>query len=561
MHRLNKRIVATLFTGFAFSAGILAQNLGVNTPSPVTKLDINGDISWREGAGLTLNNGTNANIPVGDYSFFRITGPTAAFSISGIAGGSDGRIVTIYNTTTQAMTIVNDAGSGTNNRIFTLTGANITTPAANSAIQLQYNANVNRWLLVSGQNISTPVSAGTGWLLTGNAGTVDGTDFLGTTDNVPVNFKTDNQKAGRIDTDGNIHLGFKAGNVSTGTGNILIGSESGNITTNGSNNTGFGYRTFYYNVSGIGNVGIGKDAFYANVDGDSNTAIGVAALYINEHVNGNTAVGYTSLQVNAGTGNTAMGLQALNSNGTGWGNTGFGGGAMNTNTIGKWNTAVGYQAMESTTNGNSNTVFGYGVMYDNNNGSSNVVAGYNAMRLTTTASSNVAFGALALYNNTTAGNLIAIGDSALFNNGMGSSGANALGNTAIGAKALFSNSSGAGNTVFGFRAGSTMPSLANTSGSNNTYVGRSTGSGATTQLSNAGAIGANAAVSVSNAIVLGGVGAQAVNVGVGTSSPTSPLHVVGIPVFSNNAAAVTGGLTSGAFYRTGADPDVLHIVQ
>jgi len=40
------------------------------------------------------------------------------------------------------------------------------------------------------------------------------------------------------------------------------------------------------------------------------------------------------------------------------------------------------------------------------------------------------------------------------------------------------------------------------------------------------------------------------NVGIGTNNPTSKLQVVGLPVFANNAAAVSGGLTTGAFYRT-----------
>jgi len=45
------------------------------------------------------------------------------------------------------------------------------------------------------------------------------------------------------------------------------------------------------------------------------------------------------------------------------------------------------------------------------------------------------------------------------------------------------------------------------------------------------------------------------NVGIGTTNPKSVLHVVGLPVYANNAAAVAGGLTAGAFYRTGSDPD------
>lgn len=50
-------------------------------------------------------------------------------------------------------------------------------------------------------------------------------------------------------------------------------------------------------------------------------------------------------------------------------------------------------------------------------------------------------------------------------------------------------------------------------------------------------------------------------VGIGSNAPTSALQVVGLPVYANNAAAVTGGLTSGAFYRTGADPDAVCVVH
>lgn len=46
--------------------------------------------------------------------------------------------------------------------------------------------------------------------------------------------------------------------------------------------------------------------------------------------------------------------------------------------------------------------------------------------------------------------------------------------------------------------------------------------------------------------------------GINTASPTSQLQVVGLPTYANNAAAISGGLTAGAFYiRAGHGLDVV----
>ncbi len=48
------------------------------------------------------------------------------------------------------------------------------------------------------------------------------------------------------------------------------------------------------------------------------------------------------------------------------------------------------------------------------------------------------------------------------------------------------------------------------------------------------------------------------NVGIGTSSPTSVLQLIGVQEYATNTAAIAAGLTPGAIYRTG---DVLKIVR
>lgn len=67
-----------------------------------------------------------------------------------------------------------------------------------------------------------------------------------------------------------------------------------------------------------------------------------------------------------------------------------------------------------------------------------------------------------------------------------------------------------------------------------------------------------------NATGLGGFLAtitSAGNVGIGTTNPNSKLAVSGLPVYVDNASAITGGLTAGDFYRTGGDPDLVCVVH
>jgi hypothetical protein len=60
---------------------------------------------------------------------------------------------------------------------------------------------------IDGQHASAFAAVGTVWSLKGNAGTIPGTDFLGTTDSQALVFKTANTERMRLDTSGRLALG------------------------------------------------------------------------------------------------------------------------------------------------------------------------------------------------------------------------------------------------------------------------------------------------------------------------------------------------------------------
>ena len=97
---------------------------------------------------LVLVSPTNNNVKF-ESIVATISGPAAPFTVTGIAGGSAGRIVILHNTTAQNMTLVNEgATSQAANRITTQSGANVVTAGVGIAL-LVYNQ--NRWQLLAFQ--------------------------------------------------------------------------------------------------------------------------------------------------------------------------------------------------------------------------------------------------------------------------------------------------------------------------------------------------------------------------------------------------------------------------
>lgn len=227
-------------------------------------------------------------------------------------------------------------------------------------------------------------AGGSGWSLTGNSGTVDGTNFIGTTDDVPLIFKVGNQKAGRIETDafsgnnrGNSFFGYQAGySNTTGNFNTANGRTALFSNTTGSSNTANGVHSLSANTTGYENTANGMNALSTNTTGFRNTANGLNALRSNTTGFDNTANGYNALYSNMGSGNTANGVNALTSNSTGIFNTAIGRDALYSNTTGNLNTALGNGADVSSGTLTNATAIGGGAIV---NASNTIQLGNNAV--------------------------------------------------------------------------------------------------------------------------------------------------------------------------------------
>ncbi|NQU33838.1 MAG: tail fiber domain-containing protein [Bacteroidetes bacterium] len=249
-----------------------------------------------------------------------------------------------------------------------------------------------------------------------------------------------------------------------GDGKILVSDASGNATwADGANVNAGGWTVngnYIFNTSDSVGIGTSTPDATLTVNGRiSQTGTG-SSVYLGENAGKNNTIGeqncangYQALYSNTtGSWLTAVGTSSLYSNVTGNFNTANGCNALLANTSGNSNTANGYNALFYNTSGNSNTANGTYALYSNTTGKYNVAVGLNSLGSSTTSHSNVAVGTSTLLYNSTISNLVAIGDSALYNNGSGATGDQGTGNTAVGSKSMYNNTTGAWNTVVGYQA-------------------------------------------------------------------------------------------------------------
>ncbi|HHZ64304.1 MAG TPA: hypothetical protein EYN51_02200, partial [Flavobacteriales bacterium] len=118
-------------------------------------------------------------------------------------------------------------------------------------------------------NFQTPAVAASAWELLGNAGTVNGTNFLGTTDAQDLDIRTNNVIRHRFTQQGQIEFLNTGLSVFIGEGagasddlsnnwNVFVGHNAGNANASGWANTANGYTALYSNISGSFNTATGS---------------------------------------------------------------------------------------------------------------------------------------------------------------------------------------------------------------------------------------------------------------------------------------------------------------
>lgn len=342
-------------------------------------------------------------------------------------------------------------------------------------------------------------------------------------------------------------------------GNTAVGSKALFTTQTGRKNTALGFQAGMTNNNGSNNVFVGEQAGATLSGSDYNTIVGDSAAALMTGGSGSVIIGYlASASKTGGLENVIIGKEAGRNNG----------GSNQNLFIG---TRAGFNPARSAVSGNQNQFIGYNAGYNQSSGVQNLFEGFQSGFSSTGGWQNTYIGHFSGFSGNVDTNNVFVGNGAGYYNqasrnqfvgfnagflntsgtenhfdGYVAGGKNTTGgaNTAAGFQSLSNNSTGNNNVALGYHAGDSS-----VTGNNNTFIGYKTNS-SSTALSNATAIGSNAIVGASNSLVLGGLNANAVNVGIGTSVPSSTLHVLG-EVLPPMVTIEAGATSSAADLRSG----------
>lgn len=244
------------------SSGALSQATGISVDTSTSAglaASFAGAIATKRGSDFSTT-GVSTNVDFGNTSLVRLTGASTQ-TIDSIAGGSDGKILTILNAAAQAA-VIRDSSTATGlaaNKVKTGTGGDLTL-AVDASVQLIYDSGSTVWRVVggAGSGASTTVASCT---TTANCTTALGgvwnkTLLVDTTaGNVTVNLPTAVANSGKtitvkkVSSDGNV-VNIDANGTETIDGSLTTTlssyQSSIQLISNGTN---------VYTTSDIGAVG------------------------------------------------------------------------------------------------------------------------------------------------------------------------------------------------------------------------------------------------------------------------------------------------------------------
>jgi hypothetical protein len=250
-------------------------NVGIGTTSPASKLDVYGTIDTNGVNGL-WQDATNYNLAVGASAL-----PT---TVSQTGGGTNGQ-----SNIAVGYAALNANTTGRNNVALGRIALNANTTGFNNTA-LGYGALYTN--TTGYHNTAVGIQA----LYANTVGTyntaVGGQALQANTTGI------NNTAVGQASLYSN----------TTGIQNTAVGLQSLNANTTGSNNTAMGENALLVNTIGNSNTAIGVQALNSNTTGVAGTAIGINALYSNTTGTFNTAIGYQAgYDITTGGHNIAIG--------------------------------------------------------------------------------------------------------------------------------------------------------------------------------------------------------------------------------------------------------------
>jgi hypothetical protein len=244
-------------------------------------LDVTGSEALKKGTDFSTT-GTTNNASFANASLIRLTGASAQ-TVTGIAGGRDGYILTLVNAGSNAAVLTNnDTNSTAGNRITTGSGNSISIPVG-ASITLVYDSAASLWRASSGSsttlqtaynNSTSPqitLSSANGGLVVQDASSAIGADLF-TVQSNGATTKYFNVDATTVTVNDNLSVsGTYNTNTFTST-SLAFGGASGSVSSAGNLSLQAGStNSLLLDSAGAGSVTLGSNATTINV-GASNVA-------------------------------------------------------------------------------------------------------------------------------------------------------------------------------------------------------------------------------------------------------------------------------------------------